>query len=78
MPLRQYAALQAWLRELAWTPGEVGPIRESLTARMPKLQERFAQEPIFCFETALKLLLWSDLVYVYVEREQGAGCTSYP
>lgn len=64
---------QAWLREMAWSPGELGPIRDSLTSRMPNLEKQFEKEPIFCFEYAAKLLLWSDLVYSEIERKPGAG-----
>ena len=63
------AALQAWLRELAWTQEDVAGLRATMAAKLPALKERLKQEPIFCFDVAAKLLLWSDLVYTYEQKE---------
>ena len=43
-------------------------MRATMAAKLPALKERLEQEPIFCFDVAAKLLLWSDLVYSYEEK----------
>ncbi|KAL4431079.1 hypothetical protein ABPG75_006335 [Micractinium tetrahymenae] len=73
MPKRplESGILQVWLQEFAWTEGDVPRKLEerasSLDPSCPRNAE-LAQEPIFCFETAVKAMFWSFLVYDYGER----------
>jgi hypothetical protein len=64
--------LQVWLQEFAWTEEE----RESqLRQRASSLRAgsdahaaaELAHEPLFCFETALKMFFWSNVVYDHLE-----------
>ena len=48
-------------------------MRATMAAKLPALKERLEQEPIFCFDVAAKLLLWSDLVYSYEEKAAEGG-----
>ena len=52
------ADAQAWVQEFAWTEEQV-PQRSAERAEHAHLP---AREPMFCMETALKLLYWSFLV----------------
>ena len=58
-----------WLQQFAWTeeekPGRLAEraARPAATAAAGAL----SAEPMFCFETALKALYWSTLVYRYDE-----------
>ena len=62
-----------WKQEMAWTEDEA---RRKLRMRRQVLAlsvsergaEFVARQPIFCFETACKMLLWAD--YVYEVEEQ--------
>jgi hypothetical protein len=61
---------QVWLQQWAWTEGQKP---ERLAERAEKIRDPvsaafLAQEPMFCFETALKALYWSTLVYRYDEN----------
>jgi hypothetical protein len=39
----------------------------------PGMEARLRRMPMFCMETALKLLLWSDTVYECIKPEATAG-----
>ncbi|BDA48303.1 probable lipase at C-terminar half [Coccomyxa sp. Obi] len=61
---------KVWLQQFAWTeeekPGRLAEraARPAATAAAGAL----SAEPMFCFETALKALYWSTLVYRYDEK----------
>lgn len=55
-----------WLQEFAWTEEEKGEKVARRESAGPKGRQ-LAKEPMFCFETAFKLLYWSLLVYEYQE-----------
>ncbi|EIE18442.1 hypothetical protein COCSUDRAFT_68209 [Coccomyxa subellipsoidea C-169] len=61
--------LQVWLQQFAWTEAQkTERLAERLTRLTgPAAAEALAAEPMFCFETALKALYWSTLVYRYDE-----------
>ena len=67
-------ARQIWLQEFAWTEREkpkklvarnAGETSSGSTEGLQLLREKLAQEPMFCFETAMNMLYWSALVYDY-------------
>lgn len=37
--------------------------QKGLVKQLPSMNPRLRQQPIFCMETALKMVLWSSLVY---------------
>ena len=55
---------QMWLQAFAWS--EKGKVKR-LEARTRAAQyfPSIKAEPMFCFETACKLLYWSTLIYKY-------------
>ncbi len=57
-------AVQVWLEEFAWTQAS---LPECLAQRNRHLASsaELCRKPMFCFQTALALLYWSDLVYGY-------------
>lgn len=56
---------QVWLQEAAWTEGELPKClaRRNSRAEGPVEAAHLQPEPMFCYETALKLLKWSSLAY---------------
>lgn len=58
-------ALQVWLQEVAWTEADLPKQLEERNSRAhgPSEAASLAREPMFCYETALKLLKWSSLTY---------------
>ncbi|KAL3161314.1 hypothetical protein ABBQ38_009668 [Trebouxia sp. C0009 RCD-2024] len=59
--------MQAWLQRFAWTERKLQrhiKMRNSLPVDKMLLQH----EPMFCFETAVKLLYWCGFVYEYGEE----------
>ena len=58
--------VQTWLQEFAWTEREKP---EKLAVRNQTLHddEALRREPMFCFETTLKLFYWTALVYDHKE-----------
>ena len=68
-PACMHALRQVWLQQFAWTedakPGRLAERGEH--TRDPGAAEQLQREPMFCFETALKALYWSTLVYRYDE-----------
>ncbi|GAB4817731.1 hypothetical protein N2152v2_004777 [Parachlorella kessleri] len=58
--------LQVWLQEFAWTEKDVPHKRQERSSSLPKgSYEHFCMdcEPMFCFETAVKMMYWSYLCY---------------
>ena len=53
---------QIWLQEVAWTEADKPIMLAARSAMIPK-NLNIEQQPIFCYETMLKLLYWSCLVY---------------
>ncbi|KAK9803205.1 hypothetical protein WJX73_003153 [Symbiochloris irregularis] len=65
-------ALLAWLQEPAWTEqGLQDHLQERNTwAEGDAHRQQLQREPMFCFETALKLLKWSSLAYSDLHKTQ--------
>jgi Lipase (class 3) len=62
----QTAILQVWLQEFAWTEDDIPRKRSDRISSLPDDSfEGFCMdcEPLFCFETAVKLMYWSFLAY---------------
>ncbi|KFM23579.1 hypothetical protein F751_2838 [Auxenochlorella protothecoides] len=57
-PRAQQLALHVWLQNFVWNEEE----QEAALAERPPI---YAKEPLFCFETAVKALYYSMLVYYY-------------
>jgi len=55
--------VQAWLQDFAWTPNDMGIRQKALETRYPSMGPRMRRQPMFCMETALKMLLWSYCGY---------------
>lgn len=60
--------LQAWLQEFAWSEKQVP---EAIRRRNAKLagSKTLRKKPMFCIETAIKMLYYSKLVYKVSEEE---------
>lgn len=60
--------LQVWLQSFAWTENSLS-VRKQVGSGVGSLHEAplLAEEPMFCFETAVKLLYWCGLAYEYHE-----------
>ena len=54
--------VQVWLQEVAWTEADK-PIKLAARRAMIPDNPKMDQQPLFCYETMLKLLYWSCLVY---------------
>ena len=77
-----FLGVQAWLQEFAWTEAEklqkwktrAGNLRLT-SAALHDLNK----EPMFCFESAIKLYYYSHIIYQYhkVCGHCEAGCTSH-
>ncbi|GAB4817729.1 hypothetical protein N2152v2_004775 [Parachlorella kessleri] len=66
------AIMQVWLQEFAWTENDVPRKRQERASNLPQdCPERVSidYEPMFCFETAVKLMYWSYLVYDHDETK---------
>ena len=62
----QSSILQVWLQEFAWTERDVERKKEERVSSLPEESfENFCMdcEPLFCFETAVKLMYWAFLAY---------------
>jgi hypothetical protein len=62
----QTAILQVWLQEFAWTEDDIPSTKSKRVSSLPDDSfEGFCMdcEPLFCFETAIKLMYWSFLAY---------------
>ncbi len=67
----QAPAFQVWLQEFAWTRQGIARRQHAMQKHSPGMQARLCNMPVFCMETALKLLLWSDVVYECVVEPEG-------
>ncbi|KAK9801989.1 hypothetical protein WJX73_007271 [Symbiochloris irregularis] len=67
--------IQAWLQEYAWTEVDQAQQTASRNARANTEQEEAAlsKQPLFCFETALKLHVFSCLAYTEVGQKGSEG-----
>ena len=57
---------QVWLQRFAWTEQKLASRIEKRNA-LPKDPILLRDEPMFCFETAVKLLYWAGFVYEHEE-----------
>lgn len=57
---------QVWLQRFAWTEQKLAPRVKKRNA-LPKDPTLLRDEPMFCFETAVKLLYWAGFVYEHEE-----------
>ncbi|KAK9802002.1 hypothetical protein WJX73_009255 [Symbiochloris irregularis] len=56
--------LQAWLQEFAWTEAEKLSKYKARGSSLPE-NHNINREPMFCFETAIKMYYYAHLVYDY-------------
>ncbi|KAA6418889.1 MAG: hypothetical protein FRX49_11115, partial [Trebouxia sp. A1-2] len=60
--------VQEWLQFFAWTKDTKAVKLAERASHMPQQQQRLLKgHPIFCFETAIKLLYWCGFVYEHDE-----------
>lgn len=68
-----------WLQEFAWTEAEkLRRLKErSSNLRLTSIvREEVDREPMFCFETAIKLYYFSHIIYFYDKvRTPSPSCT---
>ncbi|KAK9823190.1 hypothetical protein WJX72_000942 [[Myrmecia] bisecta] len=62
--------LTVWLQDFAWTE-EDKPRKLAARLAMLPICPAILDEPLFCFETAVKMFYWSALVYRYQEPPPG-------
>ena len=55
-------SVQSWLQRFAWTEPNLST-RLARRNSIPKDSTLLRDEPMFCFETAVKMLYWSAFVY---------------
>jgi hypothetical protein len=70
-PASKDEVLQSYLQEFAWTRAALPARKAARNAHMAG-SARLAREPMFCMETAVKLLYFSNLVYS-AEGDAGMG-----
>ena len=58
--------VQAWLQRFAWMEKKLER-RKKVRNALPADRTLLSQEPMFCFETAVKLLYWCGFVYEHDE-----------
>ena len=58
--------MQVWLQRFAWTEQKLAA-RVKKRDSLPKDPILLRDEPMFCFETAVKLLYWAGFVYEHDE-----------
>jgi hypothetical protein len=75
-PKTDNGIMTVWLQEFAWSERELPGRREERRSGLcgPAENCPMDTEPMFCFETSLKMLYWSMLVYRYEEAD-GRGVT---
>lgn len=54
--------MQSWLQRFSWTE-QLLRGRVARRNALPKDETLLRDEPMFCFETAVKMLYWSAFVY---------------
>ena len=54
--------LQMWLQDFAWTVDDLPGKHASRNVKLGN-KPSLRQEPIFCFELAIRLFYWTCLVY---------------
>jgi len=60
--------LQEWMQFFAWTEHSKDAKHAERQSHMPERQQKMLLDhPIFCFETAIKLLYWCGFVYEHDE-----------
>ena len=60
--------LQVWLQYFAWTEGSLSAkVQSRSNIGSQQDTDSLAKEPMFCFETAIKMLYWCGLAYEYNE-----------
>ena len=64
--IQSLCAIQAWLQKFAWTDSSL-KTKISKRNALPQDEALLEKEPMFCFETAVKLLYWSAFVYEHGE-----------
>lgn len=69
--------VQAWLQRFAWTEKKLER-RKQLRNSLPADRLLLSQEPMFCFETAVKLLYWCGFVYEHDEAGRMVRSTRPP
>ena len=65
--------VQVWLQQFAWTE-QSHKARIQKRNALPADETMLEGEPMFCFETAVKLLYWSGFVYDYDEVRANLAC----
>ncbi|CAL8470482.1 g10024 [Coccomyxa elongata] len=78
-PDAQDQVLQVWLQEFAWTEAEkLRRLKErSSNLRLTSIvREEVDREPMFCFETAIKLYYFSHIIYFYDKLEGVQSATA--
>ena len=59
---KAFSSVQSWLQRFAWT--EQNLVKRVVRRNaIPKDETLLRDEPMFCFETAVKMLYWSAFVY---------------
>lgn len=61
--------LQAWLQEFAWSQSTFQAVLETRNAKLIT-SRKLSMEPMFCFETAIKLLYFANIVYSLDSKEE--------
>lgn len=65
--------MQEWLQFFAWTERTKDAKVGERASHMPQQQQKLLEShPIFCFETAIKLLYWCGFVY---EHDEVSSCS---
>ena len=75
--LKMAPCVQAWLQRFAWTERKLER-RKKVRNNLPADRTLLSQEPMFCFETAVKLLFWCGFVYEYSEAGRMVRSTPLP
>ena len=68
--------LQAWLQRFAWTEQKLKQ-RKQARDSLPADKTLLEREPMFCFETAVKLLYWCGFVKEHGEGRPMVCCSTH-
>lgn len=63
--------LQSWLQQFVWSKKQVQPRMRAILKQSPTMARAIESHPIFCMETALKMLVWSTVVYEDATSQEG-------